>query len=148
MERGCFGRTGLIRMTPEWRQPLCLRQGVRRNRRVLVIAIFEMVQDLSDDARLGDERDDAHSAAAVFANQRVGFEHTADQVSPSSAKAFTLGGVELVVAGSGSFLSGVFSSSSGVVAVVKDRMLVRLGNVDEHPGEELKRVEELGSSIF
>ena len=36
---------------PEWRQPLCLRQGVRRNRRVLVITIFEMVQDLADHRR-------------------------------------------------------------------------------------------------
>ena len=43
--------------------------------------------------------------------------------------------------------SGVFSSSSGVVAVVQDGMLVGLGNVDEHPGEELERVEELGFSI-
>ncbi len=40
---------------------------------------------------------DAHFAAAFFAIQRVGFEHTADQVGPSSAKGFTLGGVELVV---------------------------------------------------
>jgi hypothetical protein len=37
-----------------------------------------MVQDLADDAGLGDERNDAHFAAAVFANQRVGFEHTSD----------------------------------------------------------------------
>ncbi len=94
MERGCFGRTGLIRMTPEWRQALVPRQGVRRNRRVLVITVLEMVQDLADDAGLGDERNDAHCAAAFFANQRVGFEHTADQVGPSSAKGFTLGGVE------------------------------------------------------
>ena len=57
--------------------------------------IFEMVQDLPDDAGLGDERNDAHLAAAFLANQRVGFEHTADQVGPSSAKHFTLGGVEL-----------------------------------------------------
>ena len=27
---------GLIRMTPEWCQPLCPRQGIRQNRRVLV----------------------------------------------------------------------------------------------------------------
>ena len=33
-----------------------------------------MVQDLADDAGLGDERNDAHFAAAVFANQRVGLE--------------------------------------------------------------------------
>ena len=106
-----------------------------------------MVQDLADDAGLGDERNDALFAAAVFANQRVGFEHTADQVGPSSAKSFPLGGVELVVVSCGSFLSGMFCSSSGVVAVVQDGMLVGLGNVDEHPGEELERVEELGFSI-
>ena len=56
-----------------------------------------MVQDLPDHAGLGDERHDAHFAAAVFANQRVGFEHPADQVGPSSAKGFTLSGIELVV---------------------------------------------------
>ncbi len=134
-------------MAPEWGQALGPRQRVRRNRRVPAIAVLEMVQDLADDAGVGDDRDDAHFAAAVFANQRVGFEHTADQVGPSSAKGFTLGGVELVVVGCGSFLSGMFSCSSGVVAVVQDRMLVRLGNVDEHAGEELERVEELGFSI-
>ena len=42
----------------------------------------------------------------------------------------------------------MFSCSSGVVTVVQDRMLVRLGNVDEHAGEKLERVEELGFSIF
>ncbi len=135
--------TGLIRMTLEWRQALgpLRRKGVRRNRRVLVITIFEMVQDLADDGGLGDEGDDAHSAAAVFANQRVGFEYTADQVGPSSAKGFTLSGVELVVVRCRSFLSGMFSCSSGVVTVVQDRMLVGLGNVDEHAGEEVDRVE-------
>ncbi len=107
-----------------------------------------MVQDLPDNTGLGDERHDAHFAAAVFANQRVGFEYTADQIGPSSAKGFTLGGVELVVVGCGSFLSGMFSCSSGVVAVVQDRMLLRLGNVDEHACEEVERVEELGFSVF
>lgn len=106
-----------------------------------------MVQDLADDAGLGDERNDAHFAAAVFANQRVGFEHTADEVGPSSAKGFALCGVELVVAGCESFFSGMFCSS-GVVAVVQDGMLIGLGNVDEHSGEELERVEEPGLSIF
>ena len=33
-----------------------------------------MIQDLSDDVGFGDERNDAHFAAAVFANQRVGLE--------------------------------------------------------------------------
>ena len=107
-----------------------------------------MVQDLPDHAGLGDERHDAHFAAAVFANQRVGFEHTADQVGPSSAKGFSLGGVELVVVSCGSFLSGMFCSSSGVLTVVQDRMLFRLGNVNEHPGEKFERVEELGFSVF
>ncbi len=84
-----------------------------------------------------------------FANQRVGFEHPTDQVGPSSAKVTTLVGVELVVVvGCGSFFSGMFSCSSGVVAVVQDRMLARLGNVDEDPGEEVERVEELGFSVF
>ncbi len=127
MRDGNFGNTDLVRMTPEWCQALGPRQGVRRNRRVPAIAVLEMVQDLPDDAGLGDERNDAHFAAAFFANQRVGFEHTADQAGPSSAKGFTLGGVELVVVGCGSFLSGVFSSSSGVVAIVQDGMLVKAG---------------------
>ena len=70
---------------------------------VLVVMILEMVQDLPDDAGLGDERNDAHFAAAVFANQRVGLEHTVDQVGPSSTKGSALGGVELVVVGCMSF---------------------------------------------
>ena len=107
-----------------------------------------MVQDLPDHAGLGDERHDAHFAAAVFANQRVGFEHTADQVGPSSAKGCALSDVELVGVVCGLFLSGIFSTSSCVVAVVQDRMLARLGNVDEHAGEEFERVEEGGFSVF
>ena len=148
MERGWFGRTGLIRMTPEWREPLFPRQGLRRKRRVLVITIFEMVQDLADDAGLGDERNEAHFPAAVCANQRVGFEHTAYQVGPSSPKGFAVDFVERVVVGCGSMLWDVFSSSSGVVPIVEDRMLLGLRDVDEHPGDELERVEELGFSIF
>ena len=112
------------------------------------MTVLEMVQDLADDAGLGDERNDAHCAAAFFANQRVGFEHPADQVGPSSTKGFTLGGVERVVVGCGSFLSGMLSSSSGVVAVVQDGMLVGLGDVDEHPGEELERPYSTRSSAF
>jgi hypothetical protein len=42
----------------------------------------------------------------------------------------------------------VFFSSSGVVTVVQDGMLVGLGNVDEHRRDELERVEELGFSVF
>ena len=107
-----------------------------------------MVQDLADDAGLGDERNEAHFPAAVFADQRVGFEHTAGQAGPSSTKGFAPGGVELVVVVCGSFFSGMFSTSSSVVAVVQDRVLVRLRNVDEHPGDELERVEELGFCVF
>jgi len=44
MERGCIGRTGLIRMSAEWRQELFFRQRVRRNRRVSAVAFFEVVQ--------------------------------------------------------------------------------------------------------
>ncbi len=85
-----------------------------------------MVQDLADDAGLGEEGNDAHFAAAIFANQRVGFD-TANQVGPSSSKIFALGGIELVVVSCGSILSGMFSCSSSVVAVVQDGMLVGLG---------------------
>ncbi len=67
-----------------------------------------MVQDLPDHAGLGDERHDAHFAAAVFANQRVGFRHTADQVGPSSAKGCALSDVELVGVVCGSFLLECF----------------------------------------
>jgi hypothetical protein len=51
-----------------------------------------------DQLGLGNERDDAHFPAAVFANQRIGFEHTADQVGPSSAEGFTVGGAGVVSA--------------------------------------------------
>jgi hypothetical protein len=53
-----------------------------------------------------------------------------------------------VVGDGGWSVSRIFSSSSGVVAVVQDRVLVRLGDVDEHAGEELERVEELGLGVF
>ena len=145
-----FGNTGLDRSAPEWRQALGPRGGVRRTRRISSIAFSEIVQDLAYNTGLGDERNDPHFAAAVFTNQRVGFEHTADQVGPSSAKVTTLVGAELVVAvGCGSFLSGMLCCrSSGVVSVVQNRMLFRLGNVDEHAGEEVEGVEELGFSVF
>ena len=145
-----FGNTGLDRWAPEWRQALGPRGGVRRTRRISSIAFSEMVQDLAYNTGLGDERNDAHFAAAVFTNQRVGFEHTADQVGPSSAKVTRLVGAELVVAvGCGSFLSGMLCCcSSGVVSVVQNRMLFRLGNVDEHAGEEVEGVEEPGFSVF
>ena len=82
VKNGDFGNTSLVRMTFARHQALSSRQGVRGNRRVPTITVFEMVQDLADDAGLGDKRDDAHIAAAVFTNQRVGFEHTADQIGP------------------------------------------------------------------
>ena len=85
-----------------------------------------MVQNLEDEAGLGDERNDAHLAAAVLANQRVGLEHPADQVGPSSPKRFALCFVELVVVVCGSFVAGMFSSSSGIVPVVQDGMLIGL----------------------
>ena len=93
-------------------------------------------------------RDDRECAFSrrIFCKSTGGFEHTADQIGPSSAKSFTLGSVELVV-GCRWFLSGIFSTSSSVVAVVQDRMLARLGNVDEHPDKELERVEKLGFSV-
>ena len=106
-----------------------------------------MVQDLADDLGLGNESHDAHVAAAMFADQWVGLEHTADQVSPSSPKGFTLGFVELVVLVCGTFRSEMFSSSSGIPSVVQDGMLVGLGNVDEHAGEEVEGVEKLGFSV-
>jgi hypothetical protein len=106
-----------------------------------------MVQDLTDDAGLVDEGNDAHFPPAVFANQRIGFEHTTDKIGRSFPQGFPLGGVG-VVGGGGWSASRIFSSSSGVVPVVQDRVLVRLGDVDEHAGEELERVEELGFSRF
>ena len=97
--------------------------------------------------RLCDESHDAQRCAART-QKGVELEHTADEVGPSSAKGSALCGVELVVAGCGSFFLGMFSCSSGVVAVVQDGMLIGLGNVDEHSGEELEGVEELGLSVF
>jgi hypothetical protein len=87
-------------------------------RRGPAIAIFEMVQDLADDAGLDDERNDAHFAAAVFANQRVGLEHPADKTCPSSAKSFALPGVELPVVVCGSVFSCTLVFSPGIVSVV------------------------------
>ena len=88
-----------------------------------------------------------HFPAAVFANQRIGFEHTADQVGPSSAEGFTVGGAG-VVSARGWLLSRIFSPSSGILAIIQDRMLVGLGDVDEHAGEEVERIEELGFCVF
>jgi hypothetical protein len=59
--------------------------------------ILEMGQDLPDDAGLGAERHDAHLAAASSFLQINGSVLNTRQikVSPSSAKSFTLGDVEL-----------------------------------------------------
>lgn len=131
-----------------------------------------MVQDLADHVGLGNEGNDAHVAAAILANQRVGFEHTTDKVRPSSPKVSTLGFVELVVLVVGTFRAEMFSSSSGIPSVVQDGMLVGLGivrirapskesdvagllrraahrkNVDEHASEKLERLEEPEFSVF
>ena len=58
-------------MTPEWARtakPAAGRQMVKEGPGT----IFEMVQDLADDAGLGDERNDVHLAAALVHNSDRG----------------------------------------------------------------------------
>jgi len=63
------------------------------------MTVLEMVQDLADDAGLGDERNDAHCAAAFFANhaaaffanQRVGFETPGGSSWPIVGEGFYAG---------------------------------------------------------
>ncbi len=45
--------------------------------------LVEMVQDLSNDGRLGDEGDDLHFFAATPAGQRVELEDAVDELGPS-----------------------------------------------------------------
>ena len=75
------------------------------------------------------------------------FQHTTDKIGPSFPKGFPVGGIG-VGGARGLLVSRISSSSPGVHPVVQDRMLVRLGDVDEHAGEELQRVEELGLFVF
>lgn len=48
------------------------------------MAVLEMVQDLADHAGVGDERNDAHHAAALFANQRVGLDKRLPEQGPQT----------------------------------------------------------------
>ncbi len=101
-----------------WCQASGAREGERLGRvPARALSILEMVQDPTDHAGLN-EGDDAHPATAVFANQRVGFEHTTDKISPLFAEGFPLGGMGVLDA-RGWSVSRIFSSSSGVVPVVQ-----------------------------
>ena len=51
----------------------------------MAVRLFEMVEDLSDDWRLGDEGHDAEGSRALGANERVDFKHPSDEMGPSAS---------------------------------------------------------------
>jgi hypothetical protein len=55
--------------------------------------LFQVIKNPADGVGLGEERNDAHFATAVSANQRVGFENSLDQTCPSFPESGSLLGV-------------------------------------------------------
>lgn len=98
-----------------------------------------MFEDSSDDARLGDESEDLHLAAASVAEQRVDVVDAVDELGPSfvggASRRSRLG----FVVGTNVF-SEVLSDAIGIDAVEMDQVFVGLGDVDENACEKLEGV--------
>ena len=58
------------------------------------VSLFEMLKNLSYDARLGDEADHLELATAAFTKERVDFVHPTDKIRPPTSKRGSAG-VEL-----------------------------------------------------
>ncbi len=109
----------------------------------MAVRLFEMVEDLSDDSRLGDEGHDAELSRALGANERVDFKHPSDEMGPSASKGSLALRAQswLVWARSKALVQSLslrlalstFSSHDvGIVAVVKNQMSPRLWDLRDH----------------
>jgi hypothetical protein len=109
----------------------------------------EVGEDLVDHRGLGDEGDDPHRAMAGRARERVDFEDLLKQGRPPAGglgrrqpwrrdegeRPFPRGRHHLLPHA---------TRPIGIPAVVPRRDVARVGDVHEHPGEELERVGGLG----
>ncbi len=109
----------------------------------MAVRLFEMVEDLSDDSRLGDEGHDAELSRALGANERVDFKHPSDEMGPSASKGSLALRAQswLVWVRSKALvqslslrlaLSTPSSHDVGVVAIVKNQMSPRLWDLRDH----------------
>lgn len=110
--------------------------------------VLEMVQDASDDGRVDNEGEELHFFPASRTGQRVDLVDPVDKLGPSFAQSASLRGNFL--GAFGLVYGGVVASdflgtdAVGVSTVESDEMFVGLGDVDEHAGQELERIDELG----
>ena len=98
-----------------------------------------MIEDGSDHAGVGDERDNFHLAAALDAGQGVDLVDTVDELGPSFVGgASRRSGLGFVVGPN--LVSVGASNAMGVGAIEMDQVLVGLWDVDEDAGQKLERV--------
>ena len=108
----------------------------------------EMVQDASDDGGVDNEGKELHFFPASRTGQRVDLVDTVNELGPSFAQSASLRGSILdalgLVYGGLVGSDGLGTDAVGVSTVESDEMFVGLGDVDEHAGQELERIDELG----
>lgn len=113
-------------------------------------------EDGTNHLALGDEGDDLHHGAAARTDQRVGLVNVADQVRPSFTGCLPLGGIGLArhraLRGGGCRLRGLShgpllrafgAGSIGIMAIVVNQVLARLGNLSDDARHHLVRIEPL-----
>ena len=98
-----------------------------------------MVEDGSDHAGVGDEREDFHVGAALVAGQRVDVVDAVDELGPSFVGGASRRSRIVFVVGT-NLLSVVLPDAIGVGAVEMNQVLVGLGDVCEDAGQKLERV--------
>lgn len=125
---------------------------LRRRSSVGVGGLLKMIENFSDDARLGDESHHAEGPSAGT-EKGVELENSSNQIRPASAQCLLSGGADgglvflLVVARRTAVYGrlGNFSSSStndvGVVAVIEQQMSSWLRDLDDDSCQELESVD-------
>ena len=121
---------------------------------VAAVTLFEMVQNFSDDARLGDETDHLELASAALTNERVHFKYASDEMSPPSSKrgparraqSRLVCGLSIVVVWSLALrLASQTLSPHGISIspVVKEQMSSRLRDLCDHSSDKLPGIDTL-----
>jgi len=91
VRRGCFGNTGLVRMTPNGANRYA-RGREADDRGGSLLLRFLRWSKIWRMTLCSVMKETTRILPPVFANQRVGFEHPTNQVSPSPTKSLPLGG--------------------------------------------------------
>ena len=109
----------------------------------------EVREDLVDHRRLGDARHDPHGTVAGRARERIDLEDLLEQRRPAAGG---LGGRQSWRGDDGGRhrrrggrLAPHPARAVGIPAVVRCRDVPLVGDVHQHPGQELKRVHGLGA---